>query len=353
MQFVRLFSRRIAIGFTLALLLVLGVRPLVFRTQAARLPNRQVMISSSLPSSTANYDFSFVVATDGQAVGSIRFLFCANSPIFQEPCVAPTGFDASAATLSDQQGNTGFSIAGPETNANTLVLTRPATAASAVTSSYEFANVVNPSSTGSYYVRVETFGSTDATGPDIDYGGIAYTINEAVNVSTYVPPYLLFCSGVVISAYDCSTASGDYLNLGELSTTITRAASSELVMATNAKYGLAVWLDGTTMTSGNNVITAMASTDVSRPGTAQFGLNLRQNSDPAIGDEPGGPGIATVEPNYDVPDRFRFVPGEQLIAASGANDYRKFTVSYIINIPHGQAPGVYVSSVTYLATADF
>jgi hypothetical protein len=315
------------------------------------LPNRFVRLSNPTQGQASDYLFGFDVATAG-TVGSIRFQFCANTPLIGDACTAPTGFDVSGATQGFQTGQTGFTISGL-TDANTLILTRPPAVAGTGSATYTMLNVQNPTSTGTYFVRVETFATTDATGPDTDYGGLAYVMNGSVSIDATVPPFLLFCTGVTITAFDCSTASGDYVNLGTLTSTDSKAGQTQMLIATNAGNGYGVTVNGTTMTSGTDVIPAIATQDVSRPGTSQFGINLVNNSAPNIGANPSGPGSAAVTNNYNDADRFRFVNGDQLVSSFTSDNYRLFTVSYMANVSAVQEPGTYVSTLTYICTASF
>jgi hypothetical protein len=236
---------------------------------------------------------------------------------------------------------------------NELVLARPVATPTPGPVSYTFDDIVNPDVSGPYYVRMETFLTEDATGPDTDYGGLAYSINDAVQISTTVPPFLLFCTGLTITNFDCNTATGDYINFGDLSTSSAKTGASQMVIATNAKFGYSLTINGTTMLSGTNAIPALSASDVSRPGTGQFGVNLRKNTDPSVGQNPAGPGAATVSANYNTPNRYRFVSGEQIASSVTSSDYRKFTVAYLINVPHGQTPGIYVSTIGYICVATF
>jgi hypothetical protein len=282
----------------------------------------------------------------------MRVQFCSNSAIIGTACVAPTGFDVQNATLIDQFGVTGFSVS-PSTTSNVLVLTRVAFGVTPTQARYELDGVINPDTNGSYFARVETFKTLDASGPHSDYGGIAFSINGGVNITTTVPPFLLFCTGVTITGIDCSTASGQYINFGELSSTSARTGSTQMVVATIGDGGYVITSNGTTLLSGTNSIPALATNDVSRPGTSQFGINLRNNSDPDVGANPSGLGVGAVAPDYNVPNRYRFVSGEQLASYSDPDDFRKYTVSYVVNVAKSQAPGIYVTTITYLCTATF
>ncbi len=344
------FNRHLLRLLLIVPLIVAGL--LIFASAGAELPQRSLMISDSTASATAVYSLGFTIPAP-ETLGSIELQICANSPLVGEPCTAPSGFDISAATLSGQTGETGFTIYAPGTNANTVVLTRAPIAAAAGTVSYTFSGAVNPSSSGTYYGRIQTFASIDASGAENEHGGLAFSMNSTVQISTTVPPYLLFCTGITISGFDCSTASGDYINLGSLVGTATSSADSQMVTATNAANGFGIRVYGTTMTSGNNTINALSVRDVSRPGVSQFGINLAANTSPLVGAAPQGPGSATVTSSYSTPDFFKFAPSDVIASIAGVDDYNKFTASYIINIPHGQAPGVYVSTLQYVCLASF
>jgi hypothetical protein len=317
-----------------------------------QLPQRNLMLSDNQVSVYATYQLGFTIP-NSEMLGSIKLQICSNNPIIGEPCTIPTGFDISGSILSSQSGQTGFNILSGETDSYDIVLTRVPTTASPEYVTYTFQNVMNPSIVGPYYGRLQTFATSDASGPATDSGGIAFDISNPIQLSTKVPPYLYFCAGITISPYDCSTASGDYLNFGNLSSTATNSAQTQLITATNADTGYSMDVFGTTMTSGNNIINAMSSADVSRPGISQFGLNLVANQTPLIGQNPIGPGVAYPEAAYSQPNWFKFLSGDTIATANQPTDYTEFTVSYIVNVAKNQPVGVYVTSLTFLCLANF
>lgn len=348
----RLRAQHIAFGL-MAVLLFMTAGPLrVWFADGARLGSRSVQLGDSSISARTNYTLSFA-GQSGGTVGSVRAQFCANDPLIGTPCTAPSGFNISSATLGSQSGMTGFTIDTTATTANVLVLSRAPAPAPAGNSAYVLSGVINPSVAGSYYVRLETFASSDASGSDVDYGGLAFAIGARVNISTYVPPYLLFCAGVAIQPYDCSTASGNYIDFGELSSNQTSTGHTQLLIATNADNGYTVWVMGNTLTSGNNTIPALTTSDVSRTGVSQFGLNLRANSTPPTGTDVQGAGSGAVAGGYNTPDFYRFNSGEAIASSPGPDDYRLYTASYIVNIAKTQPAGVYVSTITYVGLANF
>jgi len=322
------------------------------KASAADFVPRSVVISSSLPSASTTQTFKFTVPTTN-SVGSMAFEYCTNSPLFYVACSAPVGLDTSAASLSSQSGNSGFGIDGGNSTANRLVLTRPAAAMNAVSTTFVFSGVSNPTAAGqTVFVRMASYASTDGTGSRTDQGVVAFATVNAFTVGAYVPPYLTFCVGVTV-ATDCTSATGSQVNFGEFQTSVASAATTQFSGATNDFTGYTVYINGSTMTSGNNIITALSNNSPSSPGHAQFGLNLRGNNNPVVGTDPSGFGTASPTANYNTANSFRFVDGEAIAVSPTSTDHTKFTVSYIVNVPGSQPAGFYATTMTYTAIASF
>lgn len=331
---------------------IAGIHYLFAPAYGAQLGQRSFDQSSNNISAQdlATLSFSLV---DTSTIGSVEFQFCSNDPFPEDACIAPAGFNASGTFLTSQQGVTGFSIDTNNSNANTIILSRPPALANSGPASYTFNPIKNPSSPGSYYVRIQTFGSPDGSGTASDYGGIAFVIVNQVSINAEVPPYLLFCTGITVSNFNCANAVGDYIDFGEFSSARASSATSQMLVATNAQQGYAISIDGTTLASGNNSIAALSTGDVSRPGTAQFGFNLKSNTTPRGGSEVAGPGTSQASPNYAQPDIYRFNPSDTVVADPKSDDIRVYTSNYIVNVPKAQSPGIYVSTVTYVCLANF
>lgn len=308
-------------------------------------------LAKGSPSANTEASLSLDITTPG-TLGSVVAQFCANDPLVGRPCTPPIGLDLGDVDIAEQTGPGDFTKSSASTT-NQIVFTRTPSAVPADRISFELDNIVNPSSAGSYYIRILTYASNDATGPLIDSGGLAYSINNEFTATAIIPPYLLFCTGVTIPGLNCANASGDYIDFGELSSTQARRGSSQMLVATNAAQGYTIYMGGTTLISGNNIISELVGNDVSRPGVAQFGINLRANSSPSVGSEPAGPGNGVPTTNYGQTNRFRFVNGESLATYPAPDDIRQYTVSYLVNVPSTQPSGVYVSTLTYVCLANF
>jgi len=312
-----------------------------------QLTSRSLRLADVSASSVTEHSFAFSFPSTN-SVGSLKFEYC-TSPLPQVPCSAPTGLDTSSASLTGQSGETGFLVFSQSTNA--IILGRVASVTSTSPNSYTFAGVTNPSSIGQFFVRISSFASSDGSGAELDEGSVVGTIAIAVSISTEVPPILNFCSGASISG-SCASTSGSFLQLGNLSTSAAKWGTSQFIVGTNASFGYAVTVNGTTMTSGNNIISAMATPAASNAGTSQFGINLRANSSPAVGADPAG-GSGTLVSGYDTPNQFKFGNGNLVASSSGTTEERKFTVSYLVNVSNLQPIGVYNTTLTYICTATF
>ena len=340
--------------FSAALVLILSllIWP-IQRVSADDLLNRSISVSSSFTSEIVTHSYQFTTQTPSN-IGSIQFQYCFNSPLFDQPCITPTGIDVSGAGILSESGLTGFSISPATTNGN-LIISRAPAAEVATTASYIFDNVLNPSvAYNSIFVRITVFDDVDGGGAIVDRGAVVFVLEDRFDVELYVPPYLTFCVGVTV-AIDCTSASGFLADFGEFSEFVPTTATTQFAAATNDPTGYNVFVNGQTLTSGANIIPNLTVQTPSIPGTSQYGINLRANSSPSVGSnvEAGPLAVGSVAANYNNPNSFRYVSGERLAGASSSTGYNRYTVSYIVNISEDQNPGVYASTLTYTAIASF
>lgn len=318
---------------------------------SARLLEVSMTTSSNQPSDVATYKAAFQFK-DTTTLGAIMIEFCSDTPIEDASCDPPAGMDVSAASLLSQSGETGFTLTSPA--ANQLFLSRTSAARQAAGAQYEFSNITNPASESTYYVKVRTFADSAAAGSTVDFGAMAMALAKVINIESEVPPFLYFCVANTIPGPNCDSATGDLVDFGEFSSARANTATNQMLVITNAATGYNIRVVGGDMASGSNVITALATSDTSRPGTLQFGMNLRANSTPSVGTNVvsgGGQGAAT--PLYDIPNTFRFVSGEVVASAPRPNNSDKYTASYLVNIPRNQAAGIYVTTLTFICLANF
>lgn len=330
--------------------LLVAMSAYILPAQAATLDNRSVRIADSKADAITSHLFLFDVPA-GSLVGSIVLEYCANSPLNTVTCVTPDGLDLLEASLDSQSGEGGFSV-HPASTANKIILSRPPVMTIGGPAQYDFSDVINPSSYGTYYVRISLHGSEDGSGSATDEGAVAFGIVRAVSTQAYVPPFLILCAGITV-APDCSSANGALIDLGELRSSGPSSGTSQYAGATNDVTGFSVSIHGNTLMSGNKIIPAKAVQGFSLPGFSQFGINLRDNFTPDVGQDPAGSGSSAAEPEYSLANNFKFVSGDRISNTSVPTEFNVFTVSYVVNVSQEQPPGIYNATFTYIAMAAF
>ena len=334
----------------LALFLVLFI--FIMPVSAAmRFQERSLYMNSSDPGAMTSYTVGFRYMSP-QTVGSVDMLFCVD-PIPYHACVTPPGLDASNATLSDQTGEVGYSILSK--TANHIVLTRAPGMITTTGSSYTFDNIQNPTDTSqSFSIRLRSHASTDASGSQIDFGSVKGQVTNGIVIETQVPPMLIFCVAGEVSENCVNTNDNYYTDMGDLSPNATLTAQSQMAVGTNATGGFAITANGTPPSAGLNIIEPLPSPTKSIRGSNQFGINLVENTEPAIGSDPEGTWANAVpSPEYSAQDRYKYTPGDVVAFSPNVSLMKKFTISYIINSSEDLRPGVYSTTITYIASGRF
>lgn len=308
-------------------------------------------MNSSVPGATTSYTVSFRYMSP-QVVGSVDMLFCVD-PIPYHACVTPPGLDASNATLSNQTGETGYSILSKSTNH--IVLTRLPSMMTSGGSSYTFDNIVNPTDTEqAFSIRLRSHGTTDATGSQIDFGSVRGQVADGIIIETQVPPQLIFCVAQQVSDNCASTNDTYYSDMGTLSPDSTLTAQSQMAVGTNASGGFAITANGIPLSAGTSVIDGLTIPTESTPGSNQFGMNLVENSVPTVGSDPEGTWAnAVASPDYGQPNKYKYVSGDVVAFSPNVSLMKKFTVSYVVNSNEDLKAGVYTTTITYIASGRF
>lgn len=335
--------------FSVLLILLVFAVPAMAST---RFTERSLYMNSAVPGATTSYTLSLRYMTP-LPVGSLDMLFCID-PIPYMPCVTPPGLDVSNAVLTTQLGQTGFSIQSKSTNH--IVLTRlPSMITPATPSSYVFDNMVNPTDTSqAFSIRLRSHASTNATGPQIDFGSVRGQVTPGIHLETQVPPMLIFCVAEEVEDNCSDTNRNNYSDMGQLSPTSTLLAQSQMAVGTNATGGFAITANGAPMSAGTNVIDSLATPTPSKQGSNQFGINLVANNTPAVGSDPQGTWAnALPSPDYSMPNQYKYVSGDVVAFSPNVSLMKKFTVSYIVNSSPALRAGVYTTTVTYIASGRF
>ena len=340
---------------------------------AAQITTRRLTLQAgatdggSKPGGVVNHFFEFTVPTTGTAIGSIKFEYCT---LAAGACTVPTGLVTTAATLGTETGATGFSVNNTTNGAPFLFKATAATPATGALT-YQLQNITNPTTLGTFFVRITTYNGIDGATSPIDNGTVTASTAEPIVITGIMPESLVFCTGATVGLTggvpDCATATSGAISFDRLfSPTDTAITSSQMAASTNAGAGYAITVNGATMTSGTNTVLGMSASGVGVRGTSQFGMNLKANttttSTPAVGNEvaPAANGTnyrGQAAIGYDSVDNFKFVTGDTVAnsynVAPGGTDAQIFTVSYIVNVPGSQPAGTYTTTLTYICTPTF
>lgn len=371
-------SIRIASFVAIAGILAAHFITLIPNVSAAQIVNRSLTLQAGAggdggaePGGVVRHLFDFDIATTGN-IGSIQFLYCTTAS--GTVCTTPTGLSTTAATLGSEAGSAiaGFTIVNTTNGAP--YLTRTASSATAGQNALlRLDSVTNPTDVNeTFFVRISTFATTDATGSATDTGTVTASTSEPIILSGTMPESLVFCTGETVGTTsgvpDCSTATPGVIEFDQLfSPTDTATSSSQMAASTNAGFGYVITVNGPTLTSGANTIAPMSTSTTSVNGIGQFGLNLKANTvtDAAlnpIGTEvaPAADGVnlkGQSSPGYDTIDNFKFTTGDTVAdsfnGGAGGSDAQIYTVSYIANVPGNQPAGTYTTTLTYICTPTF
>jgi len=378
---------------------------------AAQLTSRKLVLSSSANGSIAvgtagtggngtkvRHTVTFTLGTSAATMGSIALIYCDN-PIPQTACTsstAATGNESNLATATVTGaglGGTSWALDTTTTNptitnygtcngatttrSNCVLLkpssTSPNTLTPTLTITYGGGAsdyVTNPTNdNNTFYVRVVVFSGTYAT--VVDSGSVANSTAQQIDITAKVQETLNFSVGSATTPPTTTpcTAYSDTgaLNLGDTNATLnfTQAydAHSYFRVSTNALNGTVIYYSGDTLKSGSNSVTAIGTTaTASATGTSQFGLGIDS------GDTVGGYSFTTLaastpynQANGTLPTgttKFAFDPATvttpaAIATAAGPIICDTGSVRYLGNISTTTPPGIYTTTITYLATPTY
>ena len=239
--------------------------------------------------------------------------------------------------------------------------------------------VINPTTVGTFFVRIQTYSDAALGGSAVDAGVVAASTAQQIVLSGTMPESLIFCAGETVSA-NCSSTTPGSISFDQLfSPTDTAVAFSQMAASTNAAQGYTITVNGPTLTSGSATIPGYASPNTvgTTRGVSGWGLNLVANTAGAATGFPGSSANIAAASNgtdlkgqaladYSTADSFKFVSGETVAnsaeddndpqtvgAVLGPTNSQVYTVSYAANVAGNQLAGTYTSTLTYICTPTF
>jgi hypothetical protein len=347
-NFFQLFGR-LALGIVLVALVF---QP--FQVSASQITSRNVALGTSQGGTSTSHNFTFTLPTS-TTVKSMDFLYCTTA---SGGCTTPTGLTTTTAALNGAPGNLGsggsWVVGGTPTNGRIQIDNASNTGSPSAGATVNFNTITNPTLSGNstvFYVRITSY-SDAAWTTALDTGTVASAVTNQIQVTASVNETLDFCAFQTGST--CAGGTGTTVALGSLSSSAATTGTSVMLAGTNATTGYTIQYTGATLTGPSTIAATGASGASSTTGSAQFGINVANNTSPTVGAAPSG-GIGAGGTHYATANTFSYVASTltQIAQATGSTADTTFTVSYLANIPSNQAAGSYTTTITYICTALF
>jgi hypothetical protein len=153
--------------------------------------------------------------------------------------------------------------------------------------------------------------------------------------------------------------TGAPMALGNVDVTATKYGSTSFSVRTFPAYGYSVVIAGNAPKSkAGYTLASMSSADISRPGTEQFGINLKANTSPSVGAEaalvPDGTfAFGAAATGYDTVNNFKFTTGDTIAQSLKGYGQTNFTLSAITNISTSTPAGDYAAVLDVIAVPTF
>ena len=322
---------------------------------AASLTSMKDTVTNLTASTVANHTIQFTTPTGVASGGTIILTFDNSTSI-------PVGLDYTDIDLADDGVDvvlagtpTGATWGAVNTSSTIITFTNGTTAVAAgsvitieigtnATSVATGDQQITNGPAGTTVLRISgTFGDTGAISMAIIANSIVAVSAEVLGSITFTVSDNTIYFGNLRTAGACFAQGTDPGYVTCPTTTETEAFN--MTAGTNAPTGYTITVQGATLTSGGNTITALAANTASSPGSEQFGIRI---------DESGG--IGTVSAPYAAVGYAYTATAstpETVATASGPSATTTYSTRYLANIASDTEAGSYSTSHTYIATGNF
>jgi hypothetical protein len=295
---------------------------------AGQLTARSIQMSDSTPGGINEaYKITFTPSANA-ALGGVVIDFCSNSALAGDTCTAPTGFNVNRGTTAVQTGQSAGCGTGTlatytsDTTNNRIIVTRGTGNSTSGVCSFDLGNdttngFTNPTTLGTFYGRIYTYGTNTAaqghnTGTPTgytDFGAVAISTANTINITARVQESLIFCTAPTAPTANCGGAAAAALTLGHggggknIDSSQVDSASAFTQISTNAVSGATVRIKnqyacgGLSMNGGTScgipAHTGAATASAMAAGTAAFGIGATPGTPLS-----GGAGSTVIDGNY-------------------------------------------------------
>lgn len=153
------------------------------------------------------------------------------------------------------------------------------------------------------------------------------------------------------------TSSG--VDIGTLTTASATTTTSTFYVRAYLASGYSVITVSDPPKNGAYTMAALSSQTASSPGSEQFGINLKANTNPVIfGADPSqfpdsSFGFGFAAPGYDTANNYKYVKNDVIAKSNSSSGRTDYTISYIFNISSITPGGTYTFTQDLVAVATF
>ena len=203
--------------------------------------------------------------------------------------------------------------------------------------------ITNPSSGGAAIISISVNAGTDTGSIAVP---IVATPFDQVTVTANVDPTISFAITDASIGFGTLTTANVRYATGDTLGATSPTSAHDITVSTNAGSGYTVYVEGATLTSGSNTITAIGSSaTASNPNSEQFGIKVTAA---------GGSGAALAP--YNTANYAYGATGttqDPIASSAGSSATTTFSITYIANIAATTEAGAYSTNLTYTATGSF
>jgi len=144
-------------------------------------------------------------------------------------------------------------------------------------------------------------------------------------------------------------------HLGTLTTDRTAFKTATVRVRTYLSNGYILQIVGDPPKYGDHTLATSNTPTSALPGTEQFGINAVANTIPETGADPqqvpsGQTSFGVVDDDYRIPNRFKYMSGDEVARSESESGRTDYTISFIVNVSNSTPAGHYTGDFSAIVT---
>lgn len=148
------------------------------------------------------------------------------------------------------------------------------------------------------------------------------------------------------------------IDFGILYPNLTRTGTANIQVRTYLASGYNMLVTGSSPKYGVVTLSNLVTPTTSQAGQEQFGINLRQNTTPAIGADPvqipdSSFSFGVPSADYNIPNSFTYNDGAIVATSNKSSGQTNYTLSAIANVKGSTGAGQYTTNLSVVVVSTF